>query len=132
MIFLLSESEWTIIILAISVVPIVVLMGYALFTTIRKKKEQAASRREEIEKSEDSTQQEYFFYLYGGKENIINVNKELSRISVQVHNIDKVLVEEIKETGAKGILLVNDVIKCSFGDRAPYIYKLLTNKESQE
>ena len=130
MVFLFSTHEWTIIILAICVLPIMVLMIYALIMTIKKRRQLALVRNKEIQESEDKTQKELFYRLYGGEDNIINVTKELSRISVRIKDIDKVLVEELKETGAKGVLLVNDIVKCNFGDRASYIYKIL-NKETQ-
>ncbi|MCK9536123.1 MAG: hypothetical protein M0R05_00820 [Bacilli bacterium] len=130
MMFLLTAHTWTIIILAICVLPIMVLMLYALIMTINKRRQQTLARNKEIKESTDNTQKELFYRLYGGEDNIVNVTGELSRISVQVKEIDKVLVEELKETGAKGVLLVNDIVKCSFGDRASYIYKLL-NKETK-
>lgn len=129
MIFTLTVDDWTIIILAICIVPIMLLIVYALIMTIRKKRKLAAARSQEIDVGEDNTQKELFYRLYGGANNIESVTRELSRISVRVKDIDKVLVEELKETGAKGILLVDDVVKCSFGDRASYIYRLLIKEK---
>ena len=54
----------------------------------------------------------------------------MSRVSVAVKDLEKVKTEELKEMGATGVLLVGNVVKCSFGDRAPYIYKLL-NEDKQ-
>jgi phosphotransferase system IIB component len=66
--------------------------------------------------------------LFGGEDNIEDVSLQMSRVSVIVKAMDKVKTEELKEMGATGVLLVGNVVKCSFGDRAPYIYKLLEKK----
>ncbi|HHZ18658.1 MAG TPA: PTS transporter subunit EIIB [Acholeplasmataceae bacterium] len=130
MIFAITVDDWTLIILAICVLPIMALIVYALVMTLIKKRQQAEVRAKEIAATEDDTQKELFLRLYGGADNIESVSRELSRISVRVKDIDKVLVEELKETGAKGILLVNDIVKCNFGDRAAYIFRLL-DKETE-
>jgi len=128
MIFLLSSAHsWTIIILAICILPIIILMGFALYMAIKKRRTQSIKRNMEVELSEDLSQKELFYRIFGGEDNIENVVKELSRISVKVKDIDKVLVEELKNTGAKGVLLVDNIVKCSFGDRASYIYKILSS-----
>ena len=88
-----------------------------------------AGSRQDLAATEDDTQKNCSC-AFMGADNIESVSRELSRISVRVKDIDKVLVEELKETGAKGILLVNDIVKCNFGDRAAYIFRLL-DKETE-
>lgn len=129
--FLLSEDTWSLIILGICIIPILILMLYAITVAIRNAGRKAEKREEEIRTDEDDTQRELFMKVYGGEDNIESVDRELSRISVKVKDIEKVSSEELKNLGANGVLLVNDVVKCSFGDRAPYIYRLLVKKEGK-
>lgn len=60
-----------------------------------------------------------------GTGNIIDVNMELSRITVKVKDMDIVNAERIKELGASGILLVGDLVKCSFKENVEDIYQQL-------
>jgi phosphotransferase system IIB component len=57
---------------------------------------------------------------------------QMSRISVTVNDLEKVEVEKLKEMGASGILLVDNIVKCSFGDRASYIYNLLKKDDKND
>ena len=60
-----------------------------------------------------------------GTGNIIDVNMELSRITVKVKDMDIVNAERIKELGASGVLLVGDLVKCSFKENVEDIYQQL-------
>lgn len=60
-----------------------------------------------------------------GENNIISVNVEMSRLTIEVKDVDLVQPEKIKEAGANGVLLVGNKVKCSFGDKAEEISKLL-------
>ena len=53
---------------------------------------------------------------YGGKDNILEVNKEMTRLTVSVSDLEKVNPERIKELGAKNVLIVGNQIKSSFED----------------
>ena len=60
-----------------------------------------------------------------GKENIENVEVEMSRLTVTVKDIDLVNPEVLKQNGANNVLLVGNKVKCSFGDKATEIYNIL-------
>ena len=49
----------------------------------------------------------------------------MSRITVKVLDTEKVNGERLKELGATGVLIVGDLIKASYSDRAKYVYKLM-------
>ncbi|MDD3171377.1 MAG: PTS transporter subunit EIIB [Bacilli bacterium] len=115
-----------IILLIICVVPILLLALFAIFRTINSKSKKAKEHMENIEKEpKDLEQQKIFYDAYGGSENILDIMIAMSRITVHVADIDKVNGDALKELGATGVLLVGNEVKCSFGDRASYIYKLL-------
>ncbi len=57
--------------------------------------------------------------------NILNVKREMSRITIVVKDIDLVNADGLKECGATGVLLVGNMVKCSFGDRSEAISKIL-------
>ena len=49
----------------------------------------------------------------------------MSRLTVTVKDIELVKPEAIKENGATGVLLVGNQVKCSFGEKAEEVSKLL-------
>lgn len=53
---------------------------------------------------------------YGGKENIETVSKEMTRLTVEVVNLEKVNPEKIKELGAKNVLIMGNQIKSTYED----------------
>ena len=53
---------------------------------------------------------------YGGSENVEAVNKEMTRLTVTVKDLDKVNPERIKELGAKNVLIMGNQIKSSYDD----------------
>ena len=61
----------------------------------------------------------------GGKDNIISINRNLSRITFKVKDVDSVNTDQLKSLGASGILLVGDEIKCSFNELSENIYKII-------
>ena len=128
MLILLAKDDIALIILAVCILPIIILMVYAIIVAIRKNLVRSKEREEAIRASEDDSQRQLFIDLFGGEDNIEDVSLQMSRVSVTVKAMDKVKAEELKEMGAAGVLLVGNVVKCSFGDRAPYIYKLLEKK----
>jgi glucose-like phosphotransferase system IIB component len=130
MLVLLTNDDIALIILGICILPILILMVYAIIVALRKNKIRSREREEAIRTSEDDSQRQLFQDLFGGKDNIETVAVQMSRVSVAVKDLEKVKTEELKEMGATGVLLVGNVVKCSFGDRAPYIYKLL-NEDKQ-
>jgi PTS system D-glucosamine-specific IIC component len=128
----LNPSEITLIILGICIIPIVLLMVYAIVVAVKRSRIRQSKREVEALSSDDITQKELFYKIFGGKDNITGINQTMSRISVDVENIENVKVDELKEIGATGVLLVGNTVKCSFGDRATYIYELLKNNNGEE
>lgn len=66
-----------------------------------------------------------FLLAYGGKDNITSVSQAMSRVSLDVKDIQLVDGEALKELGATGVLLIGQTVKCSYGDRAEAIYNML-------
>lgn len=77
-------------------------------------------------------QNDLFAEVYGSKENIVDVQKELNRVTVSVLDIEKVDLEKLKELGADGILVAGNVVKCSFKERSENIYQILLNVKGKE
>lgn len=61
----------------------------------------------------------------GTAENIETVNVEMSRLTITVKDIELINADALKSYGANGVLLVGNMVKCSFGDRAEEISHLL-------
>ena len=128
----ISADSLTYIILAIAIVPIIILMVYAIIVALRRSNQRNEQREKEIGESTDESQIELFTTVYGGKENILDVNRELGRISVTVEDVEKVDLERLQELGANGVLVMGKIVKSSFADRASYIYKILAGDEKNE
>ena len=73
----------------------------------------------------DEVLQNNLLEAFGNKENILEVGVEMSRLTVTVKDIELVKPEAIKENGATGVLLVGNQVKCSFGEKAEEVSKLL-------
>lgn len=117
----IDNQTITLILLAVCIIPIAVLALFAIFKTIKNQKKKNKSISDEV----DLEQQEIFYNAYGGSENILEVNLEMNRVTVKVVDIEKVDGEKLKELGATGVLLVGDLVKASYSDRAKYVYKLM-------
>lgn len=124
--FLISNQDITLILLAICILPIVGLSLYAIIKTFKNKNKVNKKRNEKLLSEEkDLEQRKIFFDAYGGEENVNSVSLEMNRITVSVKDIEKVDGERLKELGATGVLLVGDLVKASFSDRAKYVHKLM-------
>lgn len=73
----------------------------------------------------DLEQQKIFLEAYGGKDNIVSVNNEMSRVIVEVKDLNLADPQKLKELGATGVLISGNVIKASFQERASFIAELL-------
>lgn len=126
-IFLLTTKERAaVIVLLLCIIPIFILMITSIVIAIRRSKKVKNERKERIDLEEvDLVQKNIFILAYGGDDNILEVKKEMNRITVTVVNIDLVQNEELQNLGATGVLLVGNQVKASFGDRSPYVYKLI-------
>lgn len=87
---------------------------------IRIHKKGVKAEREEIGEAKEK-----FLDAFGGKENIKDSSYELSRVTVEVVDVDQVNGEVLKELGATGVLFVGNKVKCSFKEDAENICELL-------
>lgn len=63
-------------------------------------------------KMKKKTSNALYLSYFGPSENIISVSKNLSRVTVEVADIDLVNLEGLKEEGI-GVLVSGNIIKCS-------------------
>lgn len=73
----------------------------------------------------DFSQQVEFLEAYGSKDNIVNVSLEMSRIRVEVKNLEAVNLQKLKDLGATGVLVMGNFITASFQERSNQIYEML-------
>ena len=121
MMFLLSTQQWTLILLAVCVVPIAVLIILAIILRIKNSVKKRTVESDEV----DSEQRLVFLEAFGGEDNFINVSQERIKVIVKVKDPELIQGEKLQELGAKGVLIVGNEVRCSFGDRAEYVYKTL-------
>lgn len=119
-------EEWTVWLVCLCIIPIAILIIMAITMTIIKTRQKQKGYKG-ID-TVDYSQRPIFLEAYGGEENFVSASLEMSRITVQVNDIDLVNGEALKELGAKNVLLVGQEVKASFGDLAENIYKILENK----
>ena len=121
-----TQQEWTILLLAICIIPIAVLCIFAIVKTIlnSRKKEKALKEKPESEMV-DLDQRKIFYEAYGGEDNVVELSIDMNRISAKVVDVNKVDGERLKELGATGVLIVGDVVKASYSDRSKYVYKIM-------
>lgn len=122
--FLLSNDDWALILLAICIIPIAILIIFAIVRSIIKgvKKHNNSLKNDP---TVDAEQKDAFLLAYGGMDNIDTVSIERQKITVVVKDIEKVQGEELKNLGASGVLLLGNEVRASFSDRAEYVYNLL-------
>ncbi|AHD07439.1 PTS system glucose-specific EIICBA component PtsG [Paenibacillus larvae subsp. larvae DSM 25430] len=58
---------------------------------------------------------------FGGRENISSLDACITRLRIQVHNVDEVNKDRLKELGAAGVLEVGNNIQAIFGTRSDTI-----------
>lgn len=75
--------------------------------------------------SVDTSLQETLLSALGSKENIISVAVEMSRLTITLKDIDLINPDVLKSCGANGVLLVGNMVKCSFGEKAEEMANLL-------
>lgn len=114
--FILLESLWI-------VVPILILAVVASIIAIKKRKKNFKLSKD-IKIDYDAVQTNELSDLFG-VDNIIDVSVDMSRVTVEVKDIDLVDTKGLQEYGASGILLVGNKVKCSFKDDADNIANIL-------
>lgn len=113
---ILLESLWI-------VVPILILAVVASVIAIKKRKKNFKLSKD-IKIDYDAVQTNELSNLFG-VDNIIDVSVDMSRVTVEVKDIDLVDAVGLQEYGASGILLVGNKVKCSFKDDADNIANIL-------
>lgn len=109
------------------VIPIFVLLIVAFIIALVKRVKLAKKYNPKKNKQIDEGVKTLLLDAFG-IDNIINATVEMSRLTVEVKDIDIVNPEKIKEAGASGVLLVGNKVKCSFGEKALEVCNLLQNK----
>lgn len=112
------------IIAIVTIVPIFVLLIIATIIGVTKRIKMA-SKYKKNNTYVDEGLRNNLIEAFGKQENIIEVEVEMSRLTVTVKDIDLVNPDSLKENGANGVLLMGNKVKCSFGDKAEEISKLL-------
>lgn len=118
----LLEFDPTWIIALCTIVPIFVLLIVAFIIALVKRIKMAAKYKKGSYVNEELKSNLLEAY---GIDNIENVEVEMSRLTVTVKDVEKVNADCLKQLGANGVLLVGNKVKCSFGEKAEEIYKLL-------
>jgi phosphotransferase system IIB component len=109
----------------VTLVPIFVLLIVATIIGVTKRIKMASKYKKGKNTFVNEELQKNLLEAFGNKENITEVGVEMSRVTVTVKDIELVKPEVIKENGSTGVLLVGNQVKCSFGDKAEEISKLL-------
>ena len=112
------------IIAIVTIVPIFVLLVIATIIGVTKRIKMA-SKYKKNNAYVDEGLRNNLIEAFGKQENIIEVEVEMSRLTVTVKDIDLVNPDSLKENGANGVLLMGNKVKCSFGEKAEEICKLL-------
>lgn len=119
--FLMDANDVALLLLGVCVIPIAILIILAIIFRLKNIKKKNAKK--EIKADED--QKDIFLLAYGGKENIESSVLERGKVKVVVKDIELINGEKLQELGAVGVLLVGNEVRCSFGDKAEYVYELL-------
>lgn len=80
---------------------------------------QLIKRIKKLSNSNNNSNVQYLDF-FGGNENIISVTKNLTRVTVEVVDLEKVNLEKLRELGI-GVFITGNVIKCSSAEFAEQI-----------
>lgn len=104
MLFLTNSSDIVVyVILLFSIIPILVLSMIVLIKIILKRAKAQPRKGSEANELID---------IFGGNDNIVNVSKELTRVSIEVKSLEAVDMDKLKGLNV-GTLIVGNTIKCS-------------------
>lgn len=108
------------------IVPLVLIFGLIIYAVIVRIIKHSKYYKKAPQSDEyDQEQLDLFLDAYGGKENILDIKKDMNRISLTVQDFTKVKPENLKSLGAKGVLLQGTIIKCSYAEKSEEVYSLL-------
>lgn len=117
-----TNEVLTIVILCVCIFAVGALIIAAFIIRFKKMVKEG---KKEIETTVDPNVREEFLSAYGGKENIIEVVKDMTRIKIKVNDIEKVNTEKLKELGAVNVYILENEVRSSFADRVDYVYNIL-------
>ena len=83
-------------------VPVIILALIIFIKMIVKNMKKMRAAKEEVD----------YEILFGGKDNIVSIEVVLSRVNVEVKDVDKVQLDELKNQGI-GVLISGNMVKCS-------------------
>lgn len=134
MLFLVDYDKLAVIMLLVCIVPIAALIIFSIVKGVLKQKHYKEIKKNADNEPIDNNQKEEFIKAFGGQSNITHIEQKLSRLMVSVKALETVDMDSLKSLGASGILVSEDTVTVTFGDRAEYIYKMLTTEpnSSQE
>ncbi len=120
---LFGATTTDVIIVLATILPIFILMIVAFSIALVKKiKIMRKYKKNQFTETEDQRKNELL--LAFGDNNIVSINKEMSRVIVEVKDVDLVKPEELKRLGANSVYIAGNVVKCSYQD-ADSIHKML-------
>ncbi len=112
------------IIAIVTLVPIFILLIVATIIGVTKRIKMASKYK----KNKNTVNEELKLILLealGSEQNIEKIEYEMSRLTITVKDIDVVNPDVLKANGANGVLLVGNMVKCSFGEKAEEVCRLL-------
>lgn len=112
----------------IFIVPVVLIFGLLIVALVIRIIKTVKLHRVSKGIKVDYSNRDEFYNAYGGRDNILIINHELSRITVTVNDVDLVNPDALKQLGATGVLITGNNIKASFGDAAEEIYNTIKIK----
>lgn len=107
------------IITIVCILPILVIAAIAFVKLVIKNRENkkilknanASEVKLKKGKKEPKVSQNYLSY-FGSEDNILSISKNLTRVTIEVKNLEMVDLEGLKKEGV-GVLITGNVIKCS-------------------
>lgn len=81
---------------------------------------QLIKRIKKLNNSNNKSSNVQYLDFFGGSENIVSVTKNLTRVTVEVVDLEKVNLEKLRELGI-GVFITGNVIKCSSAEFAEQI-----------
>lgn len=78
----------------------------------------------QAKKFASNTQVSDYEQLFGGKQNIVSISVNMSRVNVQVKDVDLVKIDELKELQIS-TMISGDTIKCANAEFAEHVSKTL-------
>ena len=106
--------------------PVFVLTMIVCIKTLVKKRRELSTRIKAQNASEASkpvlktkTSDVDYYAMFGGKDNIVKITKEMTRVSLEIKDLDLVNFDELRSLKI-GVLIAGNVVKCSSQELVNY------------